>query len=340
MSPQTVTVKLRDKDATPVTTKEFSIPVARVIQTSAYFRARLSSPSKHRDGIIRIDFPNFSVFEIYIEWLHTGNILTISALLDLRDPYRSKTRRAPEDMARLGYIDYLGAWFLGDWIKDTTFKDSVIDFIISKMNNGDGYPQQFVRALKPSIVNIVYMSEQPGNPIRKLLYAAISTFAEQDDVRMFVPGDTEAEEYPRIFVRELLVWQHRMQAGLRQQEEVRRKAEMASMRPLFSGFTEPNPKLGIPTSHVSWPSTDSETDTATSYATTTQSTYSGYPSTISSATSPAKRGLRLENEFAPSVARVPEKERANVILRWPRNREEYCFFHEHWYEGQLCRKHA
>jgi hypothetical protein len=222
MSASTITVKLRDIRTTPPPTCTFVLPVARLIHTSAYF---LASPlSRHRDGIFRLNFPDFKLFEIYAEWLSSGEIFTKAGLACLHSlsksgsKSRSRTKQDLREKARAAYIDYLGAWFLGSWVKATTFKDSLVSLIVEKMEDVEGHPREFVRCLTPSLVDVVFEGGQEGDAIRRFMFEAIKKFGTQEDMEGFVPNEG-GEEYPRAFVRGLLVYLHGVGSGYREEDK-------------------------------------------------------------------------------------------------------------------------
>ncbi|PSN66268.1 hypothetical protein BS50DRAFT_635412 [Corynespora cassiicola Philippines] len=212
MPTQTITVKLRDLRTTPPPTRLFTLPAARVAQTSAYYRHQLASPlTRHQDGIFRLNFPDFDIFAIYVEWLSSDDIFTKAAFRQLKGsdtPRRSSQRKSPADKARAAYTDYLGAYFLGIWIQDTTFKDALVSIMVSKMNSedGEGYPREFIKALSPNLVDLIFMERREGAElIKQLIFAAIVRFAEKEDVEAFIAEDGK-EQYPFEFTRSLMVF--------------------------------------------------------------------------------------------------------------------------------------
>jgi hypothetical protein len=225
MSTPTITVKLRDTRTTPSPTRTFVLPATRLIHTSAYFREHLASPlSRHRDGIFRLNFPDFELFEIYAEWLSSGEIFTKAGLACLHSPSKSgsksrlKTKEDLREKARAAYTDYLGAWFLGSWVKDATFKDSLVSLMVEKMENVEGHPREFVKCLTPSLVDVVFAGSRVGDVVRRFVFAAIKNFGTQEDVESFMP-DEGGKEYPRVFVRGLMVYLHNVRNGDKEEDQ-------------------------------------------------------------------------------------------------------------------------
>jgi hypothetical protein len=214
MSSPTITIKLRDTRTTPAPTRTFTLPAARLLRTSAYFRAHLASPlSRHRDGIIRLNFLDFALFANYAEWLTSGEIFSKAGLAQLYSPTASSnSSSSAKAKARAAYTDYLGAWFLGSWVEDSSFKDALVSVMIERMEDVEGYPREFVRALTPSLVHLVFVGSREGDVIRRFLFAAVERFGMGVDVQRFVP-DEGGEEWPRGFVRGLLVYLHRVRDG-------------------------------------------------------------------------------------------------------------------------------
>ncbi|KAF2659823.1 hypothetical protein K491DRAFT_775294 [Lophiostoma macrostomum CBS 122681] len=249
----TLLIKLRNPHTNPPEKKLFHLPKDRLLQTSMYFRDRVdmsekSSPSaasspltpcdstssKPKDGIFRLNFPDFEIFSMYEEWLRSGTIHTKSSLRTLhtdrdaprdkeapQDRYHDDRDTKPDRNTVHAFQDYLGAYFLGTWLQDTTFKDSLISLILSTINSpgphsnstspspststsaklGDN-AHNFLAALKPSLIELVLADEQSTRGMRRLIYAAIATFAEPEDMARLVPDKGRTCE--RGFVRGLL----------------------------------------------------------------------------------------------------------------------------------------
>ncbi|KAF2005709.1 hypothetical protein P154DRAFT_571004 [Amniculicola lignicola CBS 123094] len=360
MATQTITVKLRNPDTSQ--TQFFTLPRARVLLTSSYFRDHINnlSPPKHTEGMIKLNFPDFAIFAIYVKWLHSGEIFTKASIKSLHPSYAlspsttayaspsysSSTERRPDRKARDTYTDYVGAYFLGDWLRDTVFKDSIISLIIDKMNDlsGEGYPEQFVHALRPSLVDLLWMAsalrEQKG--IRAVVYAGIARFGKREDVRKFLGGE-RGEEYPREFVQGLTVWLFEAQrvkydkgeGGDYESTVTCNGGSRTDTSEIPPPFASPARERWCNGSHVTWPSIDEESiDTTWTQSTSAASTANGasvftHTSTTTSMTS---------NTATPSIS-VPREVPADAeseYVPWPRKPEEHCFFHEHLYRGEAC----
>ncbi|KAF2470210.1 uncharacterized protein BDR25DRAFT_314935 [Lindgomyces ingoldianus] len=322
---QTITVKLRNDNTTPPQTRQYLLPRDRVCYTSLYFRDHLSpsSPSsqKHRDGVIRLNFPDFVIFEIYVEWLNTGTVHTkadLQAQLEHTRPsaeVRNERYRTPEDIARAAYTDYLGCYFLSDWIRDTTFKDTIISLLISTMNlpNNSGHPEQFVKCLKPSLVDLLFMGFQPGDTIRKFLFCAVARFGTKQDLERFMP-DEGGEEWPRAFVRGLLGWLYGEVVQSRRADSLGRVMEkdQSSEYPFTSTGSSVLPPVSLPS--------------FVSLTTSSESTCQGgmgESETVRMTTCDEQESGAGVNEVQP---------------RWPEDWEEHCFFHEHTYLTRPCHR--
>ncbi|KAF2867598.1 hypothetical protein BDV95DRAFT_581325 [Massariosphaeria phaeospora] len=337
MPDTTITVKLRDPRTKPPSTREFTLPVARLTLTSAYFRHHLREPlSKHRDGIFRLNFPDFAIFEIYTEWLRSGEIFTKSGLRQLISPTKSRKTRSLEEKARAAYADYLGAWFLGSWVQDSVFKDVVVSAVLHRINDTEGCPREFLRALRPSLVDVVFTASKKGDPIRSLIFAAVSRFAEEEDVEKFVPGDN-MEEYPRDFTRELMIHlfttyrteSRRLSMGNTYSNSTSGStiASTATSASVLSSNTiiPPEPFVGPMddvfsyASHVSWPSSYTPSQPSSSDQTVTGT-----------------------NTSATSVYEVGPAQSTSVSSHWawPEHPEEDCMFHEHTRLGKPCHRNV
>ena len=288
-----ITIKLRDSRTTPPQTRLFSLPVPQLIQTSAYFRAHLQSPlTRHRDGIFRLNFPDFALFEIYAEWVSSGELFTKSGLTSLHSPSKTSSRLSEEEKARRAYEDYLGAWFLGSWVQDSAFQEKLVSTMKAKMEGGCGHPRMFVKALMPGLVDVLWEGSKGAEPFRLFVYEAVARFGTKEDVERFVPDEGQ-DVWPRTFVRGLLGYLYERQnrgggnmEGMRRESDALRSSD-AGMNTLVyqstastaapslgSDFTRttttlessngtPPPFMGTmkdmwePASHVSWPSTTS-----------------------------------------------------------------------------------
>ncbi|ORY10000.1 hypothetical protein BCR34DRAFT_665226 [Clohesyomyces aquaticus] len=199
-----LTVELRNDTYYPLRTSAFNLPRHRACLTSP-----TSVPVKHQDGIIRINFPDFAIFEIYVAWLSSGIVETRN-----RNPAKSEGAKAEEEQqetkqeARRMYTTLLGAYFLATWLKDTTFKDCIISTLIDKMNNPvSGHPRQSVKALTPSLVDLLGLEIQPGDVIRRFVYVAIERWADKEDLEKFATGDrTGSEEFNKEFLAGMMAW--------------------------------------------------------------------------------------------------------------------------------------
>ncbi|KAF2122582.1 hypothetical protein BDV96DRAFT_593106 [Lophiotrema nucula] len=257
-------------------TRDFSLPTSRVLSTSAYFRKELfhqDSPHRNRnpDGAIPFDHPDFAIFKMYVAWLNSGKIWPKSMFSALKPASEGNEEKSLEERARDGYTDYLEAYYLGQCVRDDAFKNSVMSTIVARMNSATGCPEQLVKALSASIVDMFWPyspeGEQEGCAIKTLVYTAIMRWATKEQVMSFV-GLRGKMEWPRRFVRGLLVFLH--QAA--QQKEKRKddgegKSQIfgvppkeTNMQPL-GPFAAPTRGLWKESSHVSWPSsTESESE--------------------------------------------------------------------------------
>ncbi|KAF2746182.1 hypothetical protein M011DRAFT_88262 [Sporormia fimetaria CBS 119925] len=205
---QTLTVKLRNIYLQPPVTQTFHIPLARAISTSKYLRDRHSTPPRRsRDGIIRLNFPDFEIFGIYAAWLHSGIVSSRLELHELKNASQATSHAKPSNQAKAPassynpYTDFLGAYFLATWLKDTVFKDSLVSHIISRVNTRDEGPR-FLQALSPSIVDLVLTEKRTSMGLRKLMYAGILRWGTGEHLERFVPDEGRTME--RGFVRGLM----------------------------------------------------------------------------------------------------------------------------------------
>lgn len=214
----------------------------------------------------------------------------------------------------------------------------LVSLVIDRMNLPDdgGFPMQFVKCLKPSLVDLVCIGGggEVGRGMRRLMYAAIARWGEEVDVERLVP--TEGRTCERGFVRGLLGFllaAQRSQGGYetarrvgkkdapRDEEEYGKEQELeetwalTKMPPPFMPPTMGN--LWTPVSHVSWPSSIS--DSAGSFR--TQSTSTGTTS-VSATLIPDALG--------------PQRLEAETYIAWPEKENDHCLFHEHDYVGLPC----
>lgn len=363
MPDTTITVKLRDARTAPPSTRTFILPVSRLILTSSYFRQHLDSPlSRHRDGIFRLNFPDFSLFAIYAEWLSSGEIFSKAGLAQLKAGGGGGGDGAvtPREKARKTYEDYLGAWFLGSWVKDMAFKDTLISLMVDKMEDMEGYPEEFVRALSPSLVDIVFTGSKEGDPIRMFLFAAVQRYGTEEDVRRFVPD--EGEQWPRAFVRGLLVYLHES-GGKRDREEEENVGTVNSaagpMETQSTGIfiTEEDSQCTFTATTATSTSLAGSDLTPTATTTTTTSlapqyapsafmrpmenvwtpvSHVSWPSTVhaSASTSKVSSSGYISQTSGCSLTSISEvsssgPRKRDRYIGWPRSVEEQCMFHEH-----------
>lgn len=350
-SAATITVKLRNEYTTPPQTKSFTLPRARALQTSAYLRAHISlandssprSPSKNgKDGVIRLNFPDFEIFEIYVEWLHSGEVFTKAALRALHSLDTDPPHVSLEHKARRAYTDYLGGYFLGTWLRDIAFKDNLVSLIIDRINGEAGYPKEFLRALKPGIVDLVTTDENATGGIRRLMFAAIVRWGDESDVAKLLP--MEGYTCGRSFLRGLLRW---LLLGVQQKscergeghgikndkgggEEVEptwASTSKSTLSPTEIGFSSLPPpfmpcveKIWIPaeSSSISWPTTHSSAQASSRML------------TLGSGGSGATSGTSLVQTGEPASSQE------EFYVEWPEMGKDHCMFHEHTYPGLPC----
>lgn len=241
-SADTLTIKLRNTLVSPPQTRTYSLPLARAIATSAYLRTHTSvPPPRAKDGIVRLNFPDFEIFEIYAEWLQTGTVLTKAALREggeqvgdsavdgteaMRREGNERRKTGGEDdinggrNAKQAYQDYLGAYFLSTWLQDTVFKDTLVSLIIDTINSDDTGRESrgLLRALTPTLINLALTDAGETRGLRCLIYAAIAKWGTVADFARFVPDEGETCE--RGFVRGLLAF---LAAASREPEQERSK---------------------------------------------------------------------------------------------------------------------
>jgi hypothetical protein len=242
--------------------------------------------------------------------------------------------------ARDAFTDYLGCYFLGLWMKDIVFRDSVIDMIIKKMNVAEGKDcaGEFVKVLKPSIVDLVTTNEYGSRGIRALMFIAIGKWGTREDLARLVPteGDTVGRSFVRGLLGHLLIgvqdgWlEMRNECHIDDGEENDEEEEGSGTPSVWTStettVSDPCAGLGLGgmpqsfmaniediwtrSSHVSWPSVQSDSESVTGNNATSGTLI---PKTV-----------------------LAESNRKEGSVGWPEKEEDYCMFHEHTFSGLPC----
>jgi hypothetical protein len=371
-----LTVKLRNDTQYPPEAQTFLLPKSRALSTSPYLRAHVLSHSTHpntptsspasssrekkNDGIIRLNFPDFEIFELYIIWLRTGRIHSKAEQRTLCEPERtgaseistcgdmdtvasSKEKRKRFTAA---FTDALGLYFLSRWLRDTHLADSITTHIIrlSNLQISAGHPSYFVRALRPSIVDLVLTDEGESRGMRSLLYTAIAKWGTEKDMWRLVPdeGGTASRPFVRFLLGFLLGARRRNEEGgdgvevergsVWRNEDVGREGEdeeedadtwtsisTATPRPTEIGLKRMPAPFGVGIEDL-WMSRGERegVDWGSSTAATEVSGATGGTARSGSAT-------------------LADKERVRYV-EWPRREEDYCLFHEHVRLGMPCHR--
>jgi hypothetical protein len=378
----TITVKCRNDIVTPTTTQTFHLPRSRALLTSAYIRDQValnesvnkSSPNKpsqsavpsprkkhvqFKDNILRLNFPDFDVFAIYVEWLRSGNVVTKAELRALESSSFSSSSShsstvpscffssspsasisspsteqaqapstSPKHSAKEAYTDYLGAYFLASWLRDMTFKDTLTSLIISHINtpHGAGYPRSFIEALTPPLVNVVMMDVAGSRGIRLLMYAAIARFGSEKDLKRWVPDEGDSCE--RAWVRGLgmyLLWISK--------EDDRRKQKGGE---------------GEKEKEKRWAGESDDSQVSTVGATSSTTAYVLPPPFMpdirkiwgpaSEISWPSSTTGVLTQISEGNVTEDGGEDILKDFILWPETNEEHCAFHEHTYLGLPCHR--
>jgi len=124
--------------------RDFLIHESLVAPRSEFVRLALKGEWKEaRERIILLPEDNIDAFDLYQQWLYTGNV------------YESRFCGTAT-----GYTLLVGAYLIGDKFIDVEFQDTVIDCIIHKLKTS--------RSFNKGLATLVWESTLPDSPLRKL----------------------------------------------------------------------------------------------------------------------------------------------------------------------------
>jgi len=128
--------------------KDFVIHRNVITRRSAFIRDALKGEWKEaQTGIISLPDDDWDIVEMYQQWLYTG------CLTPIEDA--DSTSQTASD-----YTMLVKAYIFGEKFWDPTYKDCVIDAVISLLLT--------TRLFDPTISELVYTSTPPNSPLRKL----------------------------------------------------------------------------------------------------------------------------------------------------------------------------
>ncbi|KAK3063297.1 hypothetical protein LTS18_001578 [Coniosporium uncinatum] len=131
------------KEETP-----FIVQKSTLCASSDFFAAALKPQWKEAlERTIRLPEQSVKVFEIYLQWLHSGNIAT---------QQDEEAKHCKE------YLQLVHAYALGDTLQDTAFVDALTDCFIAKAVKTSVYPGL-------GVIDSPYKHTSDKSPARKLM---------------------------------------------------------------------------------------------------------------------------------------------------------------------------
>lgn len=166
--------------------RSFFIHCNLICTFSPFFNAACSGFWKEsQESVVKLpeDYPE--IFELYVKWLYTGELVKLS------------TNAEEEDYPEHTTLTVLAcAWFLGDKLLDSTFKNAAIDAIIERVRETNHYPC--------ALASFIYENTTEESPLRRLL---VDFYAYAYERSWFVGNDRgpDMDDAPREFFRDVLV---------------------------------------------------------------------------------------------------------------------------------------
>lgn len=135
-----------------------SVHQGLVTQISSFFEAAMRKGWKEgEEGIVRLPEESHAAFCTFLAFLYTGQIYS--------------ERAETEDSQEWNHLEE--AWLLGEHLLSTSFKDSVVDAMISKLQEGKACPL--------SMFPVIFRNSTTSAGVRRLLVdVAAYSWSESD----------------------------------------------------------------------------------------------------------------------------------------------------------------
>lgn len=122
--------------------KTFVLHQELIVRHSQFCASALSKDWRERkEGHIALETDDPEIFEVFRQFLYSGNIFSIKDG-DLAESTGGSKKQDDQEWLRLGQC-----WILGDKLISTSFKDAVTDALIIKMRDSNYHPTQLYRAI-------------------------------------------------------------------------------------------------------------------------------------------------------------------------------------------------